>query len=156
MTDEAKRLEDWLNAYIKTESCHKVHMSDMVFGDYGYDWMWLDDICKQSIDLIEALSAELEQVKQERDGLSIMLTSAISAAHTFKRKLEEVGHKDARISPLVLGRMNGRHDGYNVLFSAIDEMPEKPCDTCVNRNWDMPQCRVCNSTNDFRWYVKEG
>lgn len=113
------------------------------------------DYVDDAADLIEALAEELEQVKQERNGLSIMLTSAISAAHTFKRKLEEAEHKNKKISPLVMGRMNGRHDGYNVLFSAIDEMPEKPCGTCVNRDWDMPQCRECNSTNNFRWYVKE-
>jgi len=37
-------------------------------------------------DLIESLAAELEQVKQERDGLSIMLTAAESAAETYKRE----------------------------------------------------------------------
>lgn len=111
-------------------------------------------IINAAADLIESLAAELEQVERERDGLSIMLTSAMSAAHTFKRKLEEAGSKCV-ISPLAQGRMNGRHDGYNVLFSAIDEIPEKPCGTCVNRDWDMPQCRECNSTNNFRWYVKE-
>lgn len=37
-------------------------------------------------DLIESLAAELEQVTQERDGLSIMLTAAQSAAETYKRE----------------------------------------------------------------------
>lgn len=30
--------------------------------------------------------------------------------------------KHPYITPLKLGRMNGRHDGYNVQFSMIDEM----------------------------------
>ena len=46
--------------------------------------------CSQShiADLIESLSAELEQVTQERDGLSIMLTAAESAAETYKRVMD--------------------------------------------------------------------
>ena len=40
----------------------------------------------EAADLIETLAAELEQVKQERDGLSIKLTSATSAAETYKRE----------------------------------------------------------------------
>lgn len=39
-------------------------------------------------DKIESLVAELEHTKQERDGLSAMLTSAQSAAETHKRKLD--------------------------------------------------------------------
>jgi hypothetical protein len=42
----------------------------------------------ESADLIESLVAELEQVKQERDGLSVMLTSAQSAVETCKRELD--------------------------------------------------------------------
>lgn len=150
MTDEAKRCVKALRTKCRKEvSCNACNKNSFCH-QYGDEE--LNDL---AADLIESLASELEQVKQERDGLSIMLTSATSAVHTFKRKLEEAGHKSTKISPLVLGRMNGRHDGYNVLFSAIDEMPEKPCYTCVNRNWDMPQCRECNSTNNFRWYVKE-
>ena len=43
-------------------------------------------MCNKAADLIESLAAELEQVKQERDGLSIMLTAAQSAAETYKRE----------------------------------------------------------------------
>ncbi len=31
---------------------------------------------------------------------------------------------------------------------------EKPCRTCYNNGWDMPQCRECNEKNGFRWYRK--
>lgn len=44
------------------------------------------DYVDEAADLIESLAAELEQVKQERDGLSIMLTAAQSAAETYKRE----------------------------------------------------------------------
>ena len=43
-------------------------------------------IIRIAADLIESISAELEQVKQERDGLSITLTTAESAAETYKRE----------------------------------------------------------------------
>lgn len=149
MIDEAKRLVAALRARCAEQAdCNACPIYEYCIHD------GMHTMHNKAADLIESLAAELEQVKQERDGLSIMLTSAMSAAHTFKRKLEEAGRKCV-ISPLAQGRMNGRHDGYNVLFSAIDEMPEKPCGTCVNRDWDMPQCRECNSINNFRWYVKE-
>lgn len=41
-----------------------------------------------ALEYIQQLEAELEQTKRERDGLSIMLTSAQSAAETNKRKLD--------------------------------------------------------------------
>lgn len=72
MTEEAKMCVEWLNHYIKTDPAHKV-IAHYVFGhngdcgDYGEDWMWLDDICKQVINLIESLSAQLDQVTMERD-----------------------------------------------------------------------------------------
>lgn len=40
----------------------------------------------KAADLIEQLTAELEQAERERDGLSIMLTSATSAFETVKRE----------------------------------------------------------------------
>lgn len=72
MTEEARKCVEWLNHYIKTDPAHKV-IAHYVFGhngdcgDYGEDWMWLDDICKQVINLIESLSAQLDQVTRERD-----------------------------------------------------------------------------------------
>lgn len=154
MTDEVKRLIDvmaMLNKCSETPcfKCDQLEFNGEIACNNEAS------VYQHAAKLLQDFSSELEQVKAERDGLSIMLTSAMSAAHTFKRKLEEAGHKSTKTSPLVLGRMNGRHDGYNVLFSAIDELPEKPCNTCVNRDWDMPQCRVCNFINKFRWYVKE-
>lgn len=40
------------------------------------------------LEYIQQLEAELERTKQERDGLNIMLTSAQSAAETYKCKLD--------------------------------------------------------------------
>lgn len=51
------------------------------------------DYVDEAADLIESLAAELEQVKRERDGLSIMLTVAESAAETHKRERDELDAK---------------------------------------------------------------
>lgn len=67
MTEKAAEAAAWLNAYIKTDSCHKVLFSDDKDGDYGEDWMWLDDICQRAADTIERLAADLERVTKERD-----------------------------------------------------------------------------------------
>lgn len=63
MNDEAKRIVGWLNRYVETTLCLKVHLADERDGDYGYEWMWLDDICKQAADMIESLSGQLEQLE---------------------------------------------------------------------------------------------
>lgn len=49
-------------------------------------------------DLIESLAAELEQVTQERDGLSIILTAAQSAAETYKRERDALEEDFARVA----------------------------------------------------------
>lgn len=59
--------------------------------DINRDHCMIED----AADLIESLAAELEQVKQERDGLSIMLTAAQSAAETYKRE-RDAAVKDLR------------------------------------------------------------
>lgn len=43
-------------------------------------------VMHSAIGVIESLTAELEQVKQELDGLTFMLTAAESAAETYKRE----------------------------------------------------------------------
>ena len=74
MNERAKQLTEWLNHYIKTDPAHKV-IARRVFGhngdcgDYGEDWMWIDDICKQTVNFIESLTAQLEQITRERDAL---------------------------------------------------------------------------------------
>ena len=30
--------------------------------------------------------------------------------------------------------------------------PARKCATCQHTGWDMPQCRVCNEKNGFKWY----
>lgn len=83
VTDEAKRCIEALrvrcrernscDGCAKDDYCH--HHGDEALHDFAAD-------------LIESLAAEPEQVTQERDGLSIMPTSATSAAETYKHKLD--------------------------------------------------------------------
>lgn len=48
-----------------------------------------DCLFDNAADLIESLSTELEQVEQERDGLSIMYANASSTARMHKRERDE-------------------------------------------------------------------
>ena len=52
------------------------------------EWCHTDEVLlnKDAADLIESLAAELEQVKQERDGLNIMLAQAQSMLETRTRE----------------------------------------------------------------------
>lgn len=74
MTDEVKRCvescREWYQAFSKKGKGNEPCVKELL----------------TTADLIESLAAELEQVKQERDGLSIMLTSATSAAEKYKRE----------------------------------------------------------------------
>lgn len=44
-----------------------------------------------------------------------------------------------------------RDDLYAWVGMPAPESP-KPCDTCDNNGWDMPQCRECNGQNGHKWY----
>ena len=88
--------------------------------------------------LIESMYEEFEQLQQENAGLSIMLTSAQSAAKTWKRKTEAIqcdfGEFAARIN------------------TGEDLMG---CEYC-NKNYAEGECN-CNCLKDFEWIgVKEG
>ena len=90
MTDNAKKIVDALRAVCNEQDyCPDCAANEWCHGNATKP---LDD---DAADMIEALSAELEQVKQERDGLSIMLTSAESAFETVKRELESFMEKKA-------------------------------------------------------------
>ena len=86
-------------------------------------------------DLIESLAAELEHVKQERDGLNIMLGQAQSMLETRTRE------RDAAFSELE------RRDR------------EKGCVTCAlykPRHYT-PICTMCNKCDKWEWRgMKEG
>ena len=69
MTDEMKQFVEELREPVWGESVRVVN-----------------DRLRTAALMIEFLSASREQVKQERDGLNIMLTSATSAAETYKRE----------------------------------------------------------------------
>lgn len=72
MTDEAKRVAETIKQACDVFAAMELPMAERE--------------CTLSYDAAMTLVEELEQVKQERDGLSIMLTSATSAAETYKRE----------------------------------------------------------------------
>ena len=90
----------------------------------------------EAADLIEALAAELEQVKQERDGLSIMLTATQSAAETYKRE------RDTAVADVAKLKRCEHCIGYEE-FLKIDGNIER--------------CNACEERSHWQWRgVKEG
>lgn len=95
---------------------------------------------------LESLATELEQVKQERDGLSIMLTSATSAAETYKRE------RDAAVE-----------DIYSMKACALcKHYPSgEECETyfllCIECDNEKCICKECSNGEKMEWRgIKEG
>lgn len=88
--------------------------------------------------LIESMYEEFEQLQQENAGLSIMLTSAQSAAKTWKQKTEAIQRDFGEFA----ARINTGEDLMG-------------CEYC-NKNYAECECN-CNCLKDFEWIgVKEG
>jgi len=85
----------------------------------------------KAADLIESLFAQLDQVSQERDGLSIMLTSATSAAETYKRE------RDAAVDDISRECHKCKH--FKVLFNGCT--PDYDCD----------RSDVCRDNDNWQW-----
>lgn len=81
MTDDAKRLINAIRAVCAEQGdCDNCPKRDYCY--YGGDYA----LRNNAADLIESLAAELEQVKQERDGLNILLAQAQSMLETRTRE----------------------------------------------------------------------
>ena len=94
------------------------------------------DYVDDAADLIESLAAELERVKQERDGLSIMLTAAESAAETYKRE------RDAAVGDISKECHKCKH--FKVLFNGCTP------------DYDCNYSDVCKDNDHWQWRsVKE-
>jgi hypothetical protein len=44
--------------------------------------------------------------------------------------------------------------GLRVKVNPVDET-FSPCSECEHNDWDMPQCKECNATNDFRYFERK-
>lgn len=105
------------------------------------------DCLDEASDLIESLAAELEQVKRERDGLSIMLTAAESAAETHKRERDEL---DAKCR-----QMEARNDtliAKEVLFDeaiATGAKMQRERDAAVEDVAKLKRCEHCIGYEEF-------
>lgn len=79
--NEAKKFVEALRVKCSEQGdCNSCAKSDYCY--YGGDYAMRNE----AADLIESLAAELEQVKQERDGLNIMLGQAQSMLETRTRE----------------------------------------------------------------------
>lgn len=100
-------------------------------------------------DLIESLSAQLEQVTQERDGLSIMLTSATSAAEKYKRE------RDAAVEDLrEADRLDCEHCiNYSQFGSDACDESNFMCTECKKIHC---RCKTCRNNSNWQWRGVEG
>lgn len=85
----------------------------------------------EAADLIESLAAELEQVKQERDGLSIMLGQAQSMLETRTRE------RDAAVEDILKECHKCKH--FKVMSNGCT--PDYDCD----------YSDVCEDGNHWQW-----
>lgn len=83
----------------------------------------------KAADLIESLSAQLDQVTRERDGLSIMLTSATSAAETYKRE------RDAAVKDIEELRTRYFRGTCHYCKHHGEEYISNDCMDCHGSNW---------------------
>ncbi len=115
MTEEAKLFIEEL----RTEGCRRcIHMK---IGQCAHiqQGKTCGTLYHQAADLIESLSAQLEQVKDERDGLNIMLTQAQAMLETRTKE------RDAAVEML-------RDSAFccDCTYYAIS-IEAEPCKTCV-------------------------
>ena len=104
------------------------------------------DYIDEAADLIESLAAELEQVKQERDGLNILLGQAQSMLETRTRE------RDAAVK-----------DIYSMKACALcKHYPSgEECETyfllCIECDNEKCICKECSNGEKMEWRgIKEG
>lgn len=44
--------------------------------------------------------------------------------------------------------------GLRAKANIIDET-YSPCSECDNKGWDMPECKECNTANDFKYFKRK-
>ena len=126
MTDKA----EWFSNVLKdAQALREVIVDDCI--DFP---RVVHSMCHKAADLIVQLATELEQVTQECDGLSIMLTAAQSASETYKRE------RDAAVEDLRGACAFCAHVRDCLVTGCSEDMGEAckqcPCETCFHdSNW---------------------
>lgn len=130
MTDEAKRCvescREWYQAFSNMGKGNEPSVKELL----------------TTADLIKSLAAELERVKQECDGLSIMLTSATSAAETYKRE------RDAAIRQMLEADKN---NPFACSFCKHDKVCDGRLPVCGDCGMDGCPCNTCFNHSNWEW-----
>lgn len=129
MTDEAKR---FLSLKEDAQALREIEWTDCAMNPRVCITM-----IHKAADLIESLAAELEQVKRERDGLSIMLTQAQTMLETRTRERD-----------VALAEIKALNEEYFVdIHTARDPMAEKVKQLERERDAAVEELRkVCQAT----------
>ena len=56
--------------------------------------------------------------------------------------------------PIVISGKETPKRGLRAKANVIDET-SRPCSECDNEGWDMPECKGCNTANDFKYFERK-
>lgn len=128
MSEETKRIADALRhvGYGISQydiNCSKCPMQEIPNGDMECGSECPTTLMTLAADLIEELAVELEDAKERESGLSIMLTSAKSAAETWQRQAEAAEMDINMCCPCEVCNRSCKYDKVN------------PYDECADFEW---------------------
>lgn len=136
MTDEAKRCVESLRVRCRErDSCDGCPKDD--YCHYHGDEALRDF----AADLIESLASELERVKQERDGLNILLGQAQSMLETRTRE------RDAAVKDLKQADYDCKH----CKFGRAPAPCEESDFVCADCKFTNCICRDCINNSHWQW-----
>ena len=140
MTDEARRVVAGLRYCDRQMYCENLHNGEKC---PDYDSCHDDNLSrnKSLADLIESLSAELEQVKQERDGLNILLGQAQSMLETRTHE------RDAAVEKLKRADVDCIQCKFSLSTAPCHES-DFNCAECKVTNC---VCKDCTDNSNWQW-----
>ena len=113
-----------------------------IIQDYENGIRLLQAYNKGLLEKIGRLERELDEVRQERDGLSILLTSAESAFETMKRE------RDAAMAQLKEVDVNSYFECAHCKHEELCDSPVWPCNDCDDE--ECP-CHTCSEGSKWQW-----
>lgn len=134
MTEEVKGVLDLLRYFGEKEVGKRGDVPAILLESNLY----MEDIFSKAASLVESMAAQIDQLTDERDGLSIMLTSASSAADTYKCE------RDAAITDLKeADRFECEHCAHY-----DNTCCETNCYECLENTCP---CQGCTDLSNWKW-----
>lgn len=113
-----------------------------IIQDYENGIRLLQAYNKGLLEKIGQIERERDEARQERDGLSIMLTAAESAFETIKRE------RDAAVEQLKEVDVSSYFECAHCKHEELCDSPVWPCNDCDNE--ECP-CHTCSEGSNWQW-----